>query len=244
MTDPALILRFRESLRACTACDLRSNATAPVPWRGDLNPDIAVLGMAPGRTEDREGQPFVGPAGARMEYLLRNAGIEPKKVAFTNAAQCLPPNDKVYQHHLLACRKWMRGQLAIINPRYLIVAGTDALTAIREGKDWPKIAALHGKPLFWPNPPVPARPKLWVTYHPAAALRQGKYQKAIEEDLAAFQQWRADGEPWVEVCFVCGGLPHRFDEWGICYCQKHAERQGLLFPEDVGRTLDTAAPVI
>lgn len=234
MTDLDLILSFRRSLRDCTSCDLRQHATSPVPWRGDVNPTIAVLGMAPGTQEDKAGEPFVGSAGVRLMALLRESGINPSTVTYTNAIQCRPPNDQVTSHHIATCRKWMRGQVAFINPTFLIILGKVALDSVRGVGAWPKLDSLHGKPLFWPDPPVPARPKLWVTYHPAAALRQKKYHDTILTDLAAFNDWRKNGvEKWPEECYVCGEEFYRYDEWGIGYCVRHANRQGILFPEDM-----------
>lgn len=235
MTDvpPALILNLRRMIRDCHDCDLRANASAPVPWSGPLNPDIAVLGMAPGRTEDRLQEPFVGDAGVRLRTLLKGAGINPDECAYVNATNCLPPNDKVYDNHLAACRKWMRHQIAIINPRYLLVCGEVALKAVRETETWPKLTSLHGKPMWWPNPPAPAKPTLWTLYHPAAALRQGRYHQAIVDDLAAFNEFRRTGQ-WIEECYVCGAELAGWDDkgWGIGLCERHCTRAGVLFDEE------------
>lgn len=230
--DPSVLLSFRANLRACTACPLHKKTT-PVPWRGDIGPEFCIIGEAPGRSEAAAGEPFIGPAGIRLQYLLRKAGINPAKTAFINAVACFPdgtPN----QSSVDICRKWMRGQIAFIQPTYIITVGTVAFTSLRNNIPRPKLAAIHGKPYFWNDPPLPARPRVVMsTYHPSSALRSPSYQKKIEEDLMSFTRWIADGEVWPEECTICGGELYRYDDWGIGLCRLHASHQGSLFAESV-----------
>lgn len=58
MTDASLILSFRKNLRSCTTCPIHANTGGPIPWSGDINPQYAVLGEAPGKTEASRGEPF------------------------------------------------------------------------------------------------------------------------------------------------------------------------------------------
>lgn len=236
MTDTALLLSFRNNLRACTSCELRTKATAPVPWRGSVGSDIAVVGEAPGRSEDKEGRPFIGDAGILLQYLLKEADLPYDDIAFLNACQCYPGDlHNPTLSHINACRPWMRGQIAFIAPRFVITVGVTALRSVRN-LTWPKLERLHGKPLHWEGPPAPAGPiTIWPTYHPASALpgRSPKYKKIILGDLRAFRKWVADGEAWPETCYICGEEVYRYDSWGIALCERHSQRQGLLWPEDV-----------
>lgn len=235
MERSTLALSFRKELRGCTACPLHQGCTAPVPWYGELSPDIAVVGEAPGQTEDAEGKPFVGSAGNMLRALLREADIDPAKVTYMNSVQCYPHRgldplaDKEYVD---VCRKWMRGQVAFIQPKYVISVGVIAFQSIRN-EPWPKLRELHGKPLYWDGAPYPAQPIVWPTYHPSAALRSGKYKRLILSDLREFQQWRKGGEAWPSECFVCGEELHRYTGWGVGLCERHCLRQGSLFPEEV-----------
>lgn len=194
---------------------------------------IAILGEAPGSSEDATGQPFIGSAGTLLRYMLKEVGINPSTVTYLNAVSCYP---RLIQNprrpHIDACRIWARGQIALINPTYLITVGQVALKSIRDTVVWPKLMHLNAKPLHWPNPPSPSKPKLWPLYHPAAALRSAKYKRLLIEGLRAFQQWRRDDEPWPEVCSVCGDELYRWDEWQVPLCERHAARQGILWPED------------
>lgn len=235
MTDTSTVLSFRASLRKCQTCELHEGCTAPVPWFGDTFAEICIVGEAPGRTEDREGRPFVGPAGARLRHYMKEVGIDIDDVAYTNAVQCFPDGTPT-EEHVDVCNNWMRGQVAFIKPRFVISVGKVAFSAIRR-KKWPELVNLHGRPMFWENPPAPAKPEAyWATYHPSAALRPGgkKYEKLILEDLAKFVAWRDGGRPLDNMCYInkCAGEVYRYDGWGIGYCDRHSARQGMLWPED------------
>lgn len=237
MTDvpPTLILSLRNNIRACTKCPL-SASTTPVPWSGDTFPDIAIIGEAPGRTEARDGEPFIGSAGQKLRTLLRQSGINPDKVAYVNAVSCFP-NGTPDNSHINACRSWMRTQVALLQPRYVITVGVIAFQSVRGDIQWPKLQAVHGKPMEWYNPPIPANPEAIIsTYHPAAALRSTKYQRLILEDLQAFNEFRQaheSGIAWPSDCVVCGDGFYNFDDWALALCRRHAQRQGVLFPEDI-----------
>lgn len=224
MTD--LLPDLRANLSTCTRCDLRANARAPVPFRGPLNPRVAVLGMAPGKTEDAWGMPFVGRAGKMLTGLLTEASIDPDSVAYVNAVRCLPPGNNVLPHHLAACRPWLRTELAFINPTYLIVCGDVAMRSITGESKWAKLAYLHGRPLFWPDPPIPARPKLFITYHPSWALRSQANRDALARDLETFNTWVDAGENWPVDCAICHGDFYDWDEegWGVALCERHQWR--------------------
>lgn len=233
--SPRIAYDFRNSLRACTLCDIHANCT-PVPWYGPQDAEVCVVGEAPGASEAKEGRPFIGSAGTRLRYLLSKGGLDYNQVAFLNAVSCWPKRGldvNADRGYIDICRKWMRGQVSFIRPRYVITVGVVAFYSVT-GLTFPKLRELHGKPLYWDDPPAPLKDiYLWPTYHPAAALRSSKYQKLIEEDLVGFKTWRENGELILECCYVCGDELYRYDRFGIGLCERHAQRQGNLFPERV-----------
>lgn len=237
MTDiePAVLLSFRNNLRSCHKCDLATDTNHPVPWSGPLHPTYAVLGEAPGGQESRYSEPFVGPAGIALKYAMKSAGINPAEVAFVHSVACKPVNSAIPTlQHIDACRPWMRGQMAFLQPQIVISCGVVALQSIRGHDNWPKIANLHGKPLWWDNPPAPLKSiVVWPIYHPTAGLRSAKYRRLIDEDLKSLVAWVAAGKPWPEGCWICGQEVTRYTEWGIGLCDRHAARmgQGMLWEE-------------
>lgn len=237
-------VEVRERIRSCTSCDLHLTCHGPVPWSGATPAKIAVLGQAPGHREDIEGKPFVGPAGWHMRLSLRKARINPALVAFLNPVNCYPgrlknADKEPSRAELAACRTNLLDQIDVIQPSYLILAGKIALAAFRPDLS---LAHVHGKPLFYngreariaDSPPrsVDWNPRhivLWPTYHPAAALRQVRYEILLNEDLAAFWDHRATGQ-WHDVCVVCQSEEIEFDAWGVARCLTHRGSQSELFP--------------
>lgn len=226
MTDLGVVLDFRNSIRSCTRCELHKTVTAPIPWHGDLESDICIVGEAPGRTEDAEGQPFVGSSGFLIRHLLRQADIDPSACTWVNSVSCWPrgtPSDV----HRSACLPNLNGQLQVIQPKLIITLGVVAFEQVRQ-QTWPKLQHLHGKPQFWDSPFNHRNTRIMSTYHPAAALRGGKkYERMILEDLTACQQpgWSDTREQ----CAVCGEEWSSVDSWAVSFCDVHSMRQ-LKFP--------------
>lgn len=238
--DPGTLLSLRNSIRSCTDCDLRKTASSPVPWRGDTHPDILVIGEAPGPEEDKYGKPFIGSAGIQLNTMLRESGLAAvATVAFANSCQCYPgrgmnAKSSTDVSYINACRKWMRAQVAAIQPQFVLAVGTIAFRSIWGDLTWPTLNHLHGKPVYWDNPPLPARPTcVWHTWHPSSALRSAKYKKLILADLRALRSWVDTGEVWPFECMI-GECRNEFSSWdkegrGIGLCEMHEMRQGELF---------------
>lgn len=229
-TDERLLgaVAVRRSIASCTRCPLRAEATAPVPWSGPLGAQIGVLGEAPGRTEDREGKPFVGPAGNLLRGILSRNGLVPDDCAWLNSACCYPSASRTPDpSHLESCRTHLVGQLAAIQPEYLLVVGVTALSAVVGS--YVEMKQVHGRPLWlqglapWPDFAKPV--VCWPIYHPAAALRGGRYRLLIEEDVQRFSSWVSNQEAFPGTCVRCGDEVERWDEYGLAWCGRHAGKQ-------------------
>lgn len=237
MTDLSLVLDFRNSLKSCTACSLSEIATVPVPWSGDINPTYAIIGMNPGKTEDSHGKPFVGDSGNILRHWLKITGHDSDSMVFMNAVSCYSRGVDPTPQQVAACRPWLHGQLEFVRPKVVITMGVlayEALTQLR----WPKLQHVHGRPLRHPLYGFMLIP----TYHPAAYLRgrNKTYEDKIVADLTAARYWwerEQAGEVWPsDECYVCGDGFYRHDDWAVPLCWRHAHKQGLLFPEDIGVT--------
>ena len=116
----------------CTACSLQQWRANVVPGHGDHNATIALVGEAPGATEDREGHPFVGTAGRKLYDLMRQAGIDPMTTWYDNVVHCRPPGNAIreYPDAITRCPDlWLKPELASMpNLRCIVALGATAGT--------------------------------------------------------------------------------------------------------------------
>jgi DNA polymerase len=129
---------LRESAKSCEGCDLYLAATQTVFGEGSKNARVVFVGEQPGDKEDREGRPFVGPAGRVFDEALRAAGIDRKLTYVTNAVKhfSFEPRGKARLHkkprpgEVRACAPWLRAELAVIKPDVLVLMGATAAQSI------------------------------------------------------------------------------------------------------------------
>lgn len=191
--------------------------------------------MAPGITEDREGKPFIGSAGYLLRQLLEELKF-PKDIAWANAVCCYPGRKgggdaKPTIPQLNACKSHLIGQIEVIKPSFIFLVGGTALEAFRPDLS---LSNVHGQPLFYDAAEMQHTVSwtqalyVWTIYHPAAALRNRKYERLIREDLENFWTWRRNGMPWPDRCAICQKDVFKYDGWGFPMCELHAMRQGQL----------------
>src|SRR3954467_435065 len=135
LVPPRLSLpKLREAAAACRACPLWEDATQTVFGAGSRNSVAMFVGEQPGDREDREGAPFVGPAGRLLDEALVQAGIDRRGVYVTNAVKHFKwePRSKRRIHakpnwsELTACRPWLEAELAVVRPEVLVCSGPTA----------------------------------------------------------------------------------------------------------------------
>lgn len=132
------IQELREQARHCTACPLYAHATQTVFGVGNAHARVMLIGETPGDREDIEGLPFVGPAGQLLDRALEEAGINRKQCYVTNAVKHFKwePRGKRRLHktpaqrEIEACRRWLLGEIAALQPTLLICLGATAAKAI------------------------------------------------------------------------------------------------------------------
>src|SRR5947209_5798825 len=102
----------------CPLCRaLVENRTAPVFGEGKLGAKLLLVGEAPGRQEDKQGRPFVGPAGKMLDELLDKAGLARGDVYLTNIIKCHPPKNRTpYQYEIANCLPYLQQQIALVRP--------------------------------------------------------------------------------------------------------------------------------
>ena len=161
-------------------CELKGSATQPVPGDGSADAEIVFIGEAPGRVEDEQGKPFVGPAGKFWEEMLAGINLKREDVYITNIVKYRPPNNRdPLPSEKDACRDWLLEELKLISPKLIVFLGRHAMNNF-----FPKeqISKAHGKLLVKSFTDVPTK-YFYALYHPAAALYDGSMRSTLAEDF-------------------------------------------------------------
>jgi DNA polymerase len=172
--DEAGIDDLREAARTCTACELYRRATQTVFGVGGEGAKLMLVGEQPGDREDLAGEPFVGPAGRLLDDALEAAGIDRRLVYVTNVVKHFKwrraPSGKRRIHQkpdraeVEACRPWLEGELARVQPQLVVCLGATAAQALI-GPAF-RVTREHGQV----RPSVLGTPAMG-TLHPSAVLR-------------------------------------------------------------------------
>lgn len=168
--------------KTCVACpELAASRTTVVVGDAPPGARLALVGEAPGAAEDRTGRPFVGKAGALLDRLLAEAGLDRSGVAVVNVLQCRPPGNRTpTATEATRCRGWLERKLHLIAPELVVTLGLSAAAAFL-GRGV-RLASVRGE-----VHEVDGR-RILPTYHPSAAIRfgpNGAPLAALRADLRA-----------------------------------------------------------
>src|SRR3954470_23877417 len=177
---------LREEVQECRACELWKGTTQAVFGEGLAKAEVMFVGEQPGDREDREGKPFVGPAGRIFDEGLAEAGIDRKLVYVTNTVKHFHYTQRgkrrIHQRpraeHIKACRPWLDAELEAVKPRVLVCLGAVPAQAL-VGRHV-KVTQDRGKPLESELAPV-----VMVTVHPSSILRS-RDEASRQEAYRAF----------------------------------------------------------
>ncbi len=161
----SVLEEIAEQIRGCTRCRLCEGRTQAVPGVGPEDAEIMFIGEAPGRDEDTQGEPFVGPAGQMLTQLLAGIGVDRGDVYITNICKCRPPSNRTPRpDEVEACREYLDGQIAAIRPTLTLL--DDATLSVMK---------LNGTVLE----------RHHLTFvpliHPAAGLHQDRMRQPIQD---------------------------------------------------------------
>lgn len=168
---------IRASVEACHKCSLAEGRTQTVFGVGNPAARVLIVGEAPGKNEDLQGEPFVGAAGKYLNELLAIAGLSREDVYIANVLKCRPPSNRDPRpEEIQACTPFLREQTRTINPEYIVTLGNFSTKFIL--KTDVGITRLHG------TLQRAGRFKVFPIFHPAAALYDSKKREALENDFA------------------------------------------------------------
>lgn len=184
---------LRDAVQQCRGCDLYRHATQAV--FGELEtgaearkPKVAIMmiGEQPGDKEDKEGRPFVGPAGKLLDKCLEEAEIDRSKVYVTNTVKHFKwePRGKLRIHkkpsmrEIQACRPWLEAEVEAVRPNLIVCLGATAAQSLLGAKF--RVTQSHGEVQR-----AEGLPPVIATLHPSAILR-ARTEEDRERDIQLF----------------------------------------------------------
>jgi len=193
--DRLSLRALKEAAAGCTACPLHETGTQTVFGEGLARAEILFVGEQPGDREDREGKPFVGPAGRLLDQALEEVGIDRRLAYVTNVVKHFKwtPKGKRRIHakpnwsEIAACRPWLDAEIEVVGPRVIVCLGATAAQALL-GRDF-RVTRQRGE-VVDSGYGIPAI----ATVHPSSILRAEDEDREAEyaafvDDLAAIRRF-------------------------------------------------------
>ncbi len=191
-TEKLSLAGLAAAARTCRACPLYQDTTQAVFGAGPAHATFMLVGEQPGDEEDKQGRPFVGPAGRVLDRLLEEAGIDRRSLYLTNAVKHFSHvvrgkrrlHQKPKSGEIKACQPWLLAELARVRPTVLVALGAVAGSALYGSAV--SVQRDRGRPLSSPH-----APRCFITYHPSAVLRgptpadRARTRQALLDDLRA-----------------------------------------------------------
>ena len=194
---------LREAARLCRGCKLWTVGTQTVFGEGPARARVMIVGEQPGDQEDKEGHPFVGPAGGLLNAALEEAGIDRSAVYVTNAVKHFKwargdkskrrihkkPNDG----EIRACRPWLDQEMKLVQPEVVVCLGATAAQALL-GKTF-RVTKSRGQKVS-----APFAEAVFATVHPSSILRapdaksREEARRAFVADLKKVSRFLGGGE--------------------------------------------------
>ncbi|PSQ84796.1 MAG: uracil-DNA glycosylase [Bacteroidetes bacterium QS_3_64_15] len=174
--DAETLEEVEQSLADTVLVPIDEERENPVFGVGDPEADLIIIGEAPGRDEDKEGEPFVGRAGKLLDKILDAIDFEREEVYITNILKSRPPRNRnpkaaEIDAHLPILYK----QIGLIRPKIILAVGKVAGNTLLDRSS--SLSNLRDQEHDFYGIP------LMVTYHPAALLRNSQWKRPTWEDV-------------------------------------------------------------
>lgn len=173
---PCTLEELRAEMGDCRKCGLAATRQNIVFGEGNPQARLMFIGEGPGAEEDRQGRPFVGAAGQLLDRIFQAAGWTRDDVYIGNIVKCRPPGNRVpSREEAAACMPWLSKQIALIQPRIIVLLGATALKFLIDPQAG--ITAYRGRWIERGNV------RIMPTFHPAALLRDPSKKRPVWEDI-------------------------------------------------------------
>jgi len=181
-TDLAML---RENLAGFDGCGLKLSAKSLVFADGTPGARVMLVGEAPGSEEDRQGKPFVGRSGQLLDRMLAAIGLDRSSVYIGNVIPWRPPGNRTpTPQEVAACMPFIRRQIELADPDFLICLGAPSAQALMEISTG--ILKARGR---WQDFDTGKRViRAMATLHPAYLLRQPSQKRLAWRDLRALRR--------------------------------------------------------
>lgn len=179
---------IREQVALCRKCSLAEGRTNIVFGSGNPQARVLIIGEAPGKNEDLQGEPFVGKAGQNLNELLKLADLKREDIFIANVLKCRPPGNRDPQvDEIQACTPYLREQTRAINPEFIVTLGNFATRFVLKTEEG--ITRLHGVLR------QAGRFKIFPVYHPAAAIYDRAKMEALKNDFIKLGKLLKEQDP-------------------------------------------------
>jgi uracil-DNA glycosylase len=168
-------------IRSCIQCPLHATRTKAVPGEGSPSARVMLIGEAPGREEDRRGQPFVGAAGRFLDEVLAGSGVDRSDLFITNTVKCRPENNRPpRKREVDICTSlYLFEQIELVNPALIMLLGS---VATKKLLGVSSVNEVRGRVIEH------NRRKYLAGYHPAASFYREDMAENIRQDFALLRQ--------------------------------------------------------
>ncbi|GGC00546.1 phage-related DNA polymerase [Oxalicibacterium flavum] len=180
--------QLQETVSECVQCGLCRNRTQTVFGVGDQKARWLFVGEGPGRNEDLQGQPFVGPAGKLLDNMMGAMGLQRGENTYiANIVKCRPTDENRRDRppsleEASACMPYLKRQIALIDPTVIVAMGKTAALSLLQLDPATPVSRLRGTIHRYEEIP------LIVTYHPAYLLRNLRDKRKTWADLCLAMQ--------------------------------------------------------
>ncbi len=173
--------KLKRECAGCRGCSLWETRHELVFGVGNEQAEVMFVGEGPGEQEDRQGVPFVGPAGKLLDDMLEMIDLDRSKVYIANIVKCRPPGNRdPLNAEQDACRGWLDRQIALVNPKIIVCLGRIAAMALIDPEF--RITREHGN---WYE--IDGR-RYMATFHPSALLRDVSKRPDAFMDLRSLRK--------------------------------------------------------